>query len=157
MADEKKLAQAKTVYDTLCGAIERRNWHYSKDEERLLVHFTVSGEDIPMNFLMIVDADRQLVRVLSPMPFKMPEDKRMEGAIATCVASYGLRDGSFDYDISDGTIAFRMTQSYRESEIGDGLLQYMISFTCTVVDVYNDKFLAIGKGMMSISDFISSK
>ena len=156
MANENQMALAKSVYGTLCAAIDRREWKYEKDEENLIVHFAVSGDDIPMQFNMVVDAERQIVRVASPLPFKMAEDKRMEGAIATCVASFGLAHGNFDYDLSDGTISFRLTSSFRGSLIGEDLFQYMISCSCTVVDEYNDKFLAINKGMLSINDFITS-
>ena len=155
MVDEKKMELAKQVYQTLCEAIERREWNFGKDEEKLLVHFGVSGDDIPMQFILIVDAERQLIRVMSPLPFKMSEAKRMEGAIATCAASFGMADGSFDYDLSDGTIVFRMTASFRESLIGEGLFQYLISCSCAMVDKYNDQFLALDKGIMSITDFIA--
>ncbi len=157
MIDEKKMELAKQVYNTLCEAIERRDWNFGKDEEKLLVHFGVRGDDIPMNFILVVDASRQLVRLMSPMPYKMSEEKRMEGAIAACAASYGMIDGSFDYDLSDGSIVFRMTASFIESAIGEGLLQYMISCSCVMVDKYNDQFLAIDKGLMSIADFIEKE
>lgn len=157
MAEEKKNVLAEQAYKTLCEAIERREWNYEKDEEKLLVHFGVNGEDIPMSFILVVDAERQLIRLLSPMPFKMSEAKRIEGAIATCAASYGMIDGSFDYNLSDGTIVFRMTASFRESLIGEGLFQYMISCSCAMVDKFNDQFLAIDKGVMSINDFIAKK
>lgn len=155
MTDEMKIVNAKKTYDTLCKAIEKREWNFTKEEDKLLVHFGVSGEDIPMQFIMIVDAGRQMIRLMSPMPFNMDEDKRMEGAIASCVASFGMADGSFDYDITDGQIMFRMTASFIESEIGEGLFQYMISCSCAMVDKYNDKFLALNKGLISISDFIA--
>lgn len=150
-----KMANAQQVYETLCKALDRRNWKYGKDEEKLLVHFGVNGDDIPMNFIIVVDADRQLVRLMSHLPFKMSQEKRMEGAIAACAASYGMADGSFDYDLSDGEIVFRMTASYRESQLGEGLFQYLISCTCAMVDKYNDQFLALDKGFMSIADFIA--
>ena len=155
MVDEKKMELAKQVYRTLCEAIEKREWDFEKEEEKLLVHFGVSGDDIPMQFILLVDAERQLIRLISPMPFKMSESKRMEGAIATCAASFCMVDGSFDYDLSDGTIVFRMTASFRESLIGEGLFQYMISCSCAMVDKYNDQFLALDKGIMSITDFIA--
>ena len=154
MADEKKIELAKQVYQTLCESIEKREWKYGKDEEKLIVHFGVSGDDLPMNFVISVDEERQLIRLMSPLPFKMGESKRMEGAIATCVASYGMADGSFDYDLSDGEIVFRMTASFRDSVIGEGLFQYLISCSCAMVDKYNDQFLAIDKDIMSITDFI---
>ena len=156
MAETMELARAQKVYETLCAALDARQWRYQKEEERLLVHFGVNGEDIPMNFILVVDAERQLVRLMSPLSFKMAEDKRVEGALATCAASYGLVDGSFDYDMSDGEIVFRMTASFRESEIGEGLFQYMISCSCATVDRYNDQFLALNKGMLSINDFIKN-
>ena len=157
MADAIKNDMAKEVYSTLCAALDKREWHYEKDEEKLVVHFSVGGEDIPMKFIIAVDAERQLVRVMSPLPFKFSEEKRMDGAIATCVASFGLADGSFDYDISTGLVVFRMTATYRESKLGDGLFQYMISCSSVMVDEFNDKFLAIEKGLLSIGDFIASR
>ncbi len=157
MIDEKKVELAKQVYATLCAAIDKREWNYQKDEEKLVAYFGVSGDDIPMQFILVVDAERQLIRVMSPLPFKMSEAKRMEGAIATCAASYGMADGSFDYDLSDGTIVFRMTASFRESLIGEGLFQYLISCSCAMVDEYNDQFLAIDKGLMSITDFLAKR
>ena len=157
MAEEIKMDLAKEVYATLCAALDKREWHYEKDEENLVVHFLVGGDDIPMSFIIAVDAERQLVRVMSPLPFKFSEDKRMDGAIATCVASFGLADGSFDYDITTGMVVFRMTATYRESKLGDGLFQYMISCSSVMVDEFNDKFLAIDKGLMSIGDFIASR
>ena len=35
MIDEKKMELAKQVYKTLCDAIERREWKFGKDEEKL--------------------------------------------------------------------------------------------------------------------------
>ncbi len=155
MVDEKKMALAKQVYRTLCEAIENREWSFKKEEDKLLVYFGVNDDDIPMQFIIIVDAERQLIRLLSPLPFKMSEDKRLDGAIAACAASFGMADGSFDYDLSDGSIVFRMTASFRESIIGEGLFQYMISCSCAMVEKYNDQFLALDKGTISIADFIT--
>ena len=156
MIDTAAAEKAKIVFDTLCACIEMRNWSFDKDEDRLLVHFVVSGDDLPMRFIMIVDAERQLVRLLSQMPFSVPEDKRIEGAIATCAATNTLANGCFNYDISDGSIGFRMSASFRESEIGEDLFSYMIDFSCTAVDEFNDKLWGVSKGFLSISDFLKS-
>lgn len=156
MSEVNKGERAKEVYEALCASIENRGWHYSKEEALLLVHFGVSGEDIPMQFIIVVDENRQLVRLMSRLPFNMEEDKRIEGAIATCAATNKLANGCFDYDIQKGSITFRMTASYRESDISDGLFRYMINCSAQTVDEYNDKFFAISKGLLSISDFLDS-
>ncbi len=157
MTDEKKLALAKEVYASLCDAIDKRGLHYHKVEEELIAHFIARGEDLPMQFILAVDADKQLISLLSPLPFKMSESKRMEGAIATCVATYGMADGIFYCVFSDGPSVFRMSASFRESTIGEGLVQYMIECSAAMVDLYNDKFLALEKGVMSITDFMAEE
>ena len=145
---------ANQVYSTLCDALDERGWSYEKEEEKLLVHFGVRGNDVPMQILILVDADRQLIRVMSPIGFKIKQDNLLDGAIACTVASYGMVDGNFDYDISDGSILYRLTASYRGSKIGKGLFHYLIDCTCATVDDYNEKFLGLNKGTLTIQDFI---
>ncbi len=153
MTDERKRKNAEQAFSTLCAALDARQWNYEKEEDNLLVHFGVSGDDLPMKFVIFADVDRQMIRLLSPLSFKMEEDKRVEGAVAVCMASYGMADGSFDYDVSDGTISFRMTESFKGCLLGEGVFQYMISCACAMVDNYNDKFLALSKGVIGIDDF----
>lgn len=145
---------AQQVYATMCQALDERNWKYSRFEEDLVVSFGVNGDDLPMNFVLQVDEERQVIRLMSGLPFKMPEDKRVEGAIAAIVASYGMVDGSFDYDLQSGSVLYRMTASFRGSYVGTGLFAYLIDCACAMVDRYNDKFLAISKGILTIQDFL---
>lgn len=154
--DEKKVL-AQQVYQTLCDTLDARNWHYNKTEEKLAVSFGVNGDDLPMEFVIIVDEKRQLVRLMSMMSYKMPEEKRVEGAIATVAASHGMLNGSFDYNLSDGAIMFRMTTSYWGSQLGQGQFAFMIDCACAMVDRYNDKFFALSKDMMTIQDFLQSE
>ena len=152
---ESKLILAQQVYGKLISALTSREWTYARDDDRMRVQFDVSGDDFPMRFVMIVDAERQQIRLLSRLPFAMSEEKRMEGAVATCVASFMLPDDNFDYNVQTGEIGFRVTQVFMDSEISEELLQYMISWSCAVVDKYNDKFFAIDKGYLSLDDFIA--
>ena len=155
MAETNKKAVAETVDADLCATLDKKEWRYKRFDDDLVITFGVSGEDIPMEFVLVVDAERQLLRVFSQLPFTVPEDKRMDLAIATCVATNGLADGSFDYDIEKGKIAFRLTASFRESKIGEGLFAYIIRCSSFTVDLFNDKFFALSKGYMSINDFMT--
>lgn len=148
--------KAVEVFAELCAAIEARNWKYEKEQETLTVRFGVTGEDMLMKFIIKVDEQRQLIRVLSPLTSVFPEEKRLEGAVAACAMTYPLADGVFDYDIRTGVMWFRQSASFRESKIGNGLLQYMISYTCAAVDMYNDRIDALVKGKLSLRDFLES-
>ena len=155
MADEK-LERAQKVYGTMCSTLDSHEWHYKKDEEKLSIDCGAQGEDLPMEITIKVDAERQLIMLLSHLPFVISEDKRLDVAIAVSAVNDKLVDGSFDYNIADGHMFFRMTSSFIESEIGNELFTYMLMVSCHTIDEYNDKFLMLGKGMMSIEDFISN-
>ena len=144
------------MYGTLCSTLDSHEWHYKKDEEKLSIDCGAQGEDLPMEITIKVDAERQLIMLLSHLPFVISEDKRLDVAIAVSAVNNKLVDGSFDYDIADGHMFFRMTSSFIESEIGNELFTYMLMVSCHTIDEYNDKFLMLGKGMMSIEDFISN-
>ncbi|MBO4982484.1 MAG: hypothetical protein J6D23_00355 [Clostridia bacterium] len=154
MTEQKKIDNAFKVLDTLCTAIDNRGWSFDCDAQELTINFQVTGEDFPMDFIITIDVDCQLISFFSPLPFKMSNKKRIDGAIAVCAASCGLVDGNFIYNIEDGSIVFKQTSLFINSEIGEDLLQYMIENACSVVDKYNDKFLALSKGFADIDSFI---
>ena len=157
MSDEKKLKNAQNVYKTLCDMLDEKGVRYQKHEDDLVVTFLMSGDDLLMHFILNVDAKRDLIRLLSPIPVTFEEDKRVEGAIATCQANYRLADGSFDYDYSTGKVLFRLTSSYLDSLISKEVLEYMVAISIYAVDEYNDKFFMLSKGQLAIEDFFNKQ
>ena len=145
---------ANQAYATLIHMLDTRDWKYEKVEDKKLIKAVLKGEDLPIEFLMIVEEEKDVVQFISALPFNMPEDKRVDGAIAVCVANYGLCNGSFDYDLRDGEIRFRMTTSYKGGAVNDDLLEHMILVAAATIDNYNDKFFMLAKGMMSVQQFI---
>ena len=133
--------------------LDEKGIRYEKTPEKMSVHFKMSGDDIPVEIVAAIDAERELIRAFSPLPFTFSEEKRIEGAIATCQANYRLVDGNFDYNMRDGRIIFRMTSSYTQCLISKELLTYMIACLCYTVDDYNDKFFMLNKGSISIEEF----
>ena len=148
------MKEAQKVFDSLVNMLDSRDWKYEKFEDELLIRSGIKGEDLPIEFIMVVKPKNQLVQFLSKLPFSMPDDKRVDGAIAVCAANYGLIDGSFDYDISDGEIIFRLNSSYSESVLGPDLFEYMIMVSASTIDNYNDKFFMLAKGMITVEQFL---
>ena len=155
---EVNMKQAQEVFATMVKMLDARDWHYKKDEENLIISSGVKGDDLPVEFIIAIDAERELVRFMSKLPFSMPEDKRVEGAIAVCVANNSLVNGSFDYDISDGDIIFRLCTSFRSGAVlTEDVFEYMIMVSAGTIDDYNDKFFMISKGMLTIQQFIEQE
>lgn len=157
MADSIKHERALQVYDTVCAALDARAWKYDRNDEQLIVRFGVCTKDLPVHYVIIVDEDRQMLRLGSPMAFKMHPTKRTEGAIITTVATRYLRDGDFDYDIQTGSISFRLTASFRGCVVGQGLVDYFIDWTDAAVDHFNDKFAAVNDGTMTVAEFVAGE
>jgi hypothetical protein len=154
MAD---VAAAKGIFQSLCKMLDKRDWKYNKHEDELVVTCSVKGDDFNIDLIIRIIAENEIVSVVSFMPFEIPEDKRVDMALAVCAANYGIIDGSFDYNIVNGSLFFRMTSSFKDTVLSEELLAYMVFVSSITVDKYNDKFFMIAKGMLSVDDFIKSE
>ena len=156
MAEQKNLEQAQSVFGTICQTLDKQGWHYKKNEEKLSIECGAQGDDLPMEVTFSVDAGRMVVMLLSHLPFVIQEDKRLDVAIAVSALNNALSDGSFDYDVASGHMFFRMTNSFLESKLGEDVFTYMLICSFRIIDDYNDKFLMLAKGMISLEQFLSS-
>ena len=155
MAEDMR--KAMEVYNTMCDMLDRKEWKYNKIEDELMIKSGVKGDDLPIDFFMRVNPRNEVVSFISILPFDIAEDKRIDLAIAICAANYGMVDGSFDFDITDGSIMFRLTSSYKDSQLGEDLFEYMLMVGASTVDEYNDKFFMISKGMLPLEQFIADE
>ena len=146
--------QAQKVYQLFKKHLEANDFKFTPHDDDLVISMTVLGEDLPQPTLIRVIEERDVVQVLSPIPSHIPEDKRIDAAIAVAVANYGMINGSFDYDMSDGEIRFRVTQSFRDCELGEETAKYLLSVAFAMTDKYNDRFFMLGKGMLSLEKFM---
>lgn len=146
--------EAKQVYETVCRTLDGMNCRYRRLDEDLTVSLGFKGEDLPMDVFLVVDPKVQVLSVICPLPFKVGENKRVEVAMAVALANYGLINGSFDYDLSNGNIRFRLVTTYRGSLLGEEAVKYMTLTAVNTLDRYNDKFLMVAKGMLSIQQFL---
>ena len=156
MADVTYTAAVK-VFNKIEAYLKSKNWNYQKDTRKLEFKYQVDGEDLPMSFTLFVDAERQMIRAISFLPFDFANDKRIEGAVAVCVANYGMVNGCFGYDINTGSIYHKLTVSYMDIEVSDKLIEYIMGLGMSMVDKYNDRFFALSKGYISITDFIKDE
>ena len=153
MAEQKQLALDTCA--TLCKALDNNDWKYKKDEEKLTVECGAQGDDLPMEITIHVDAERQIVLLFSKLPFAIQEDKRLDVAIAVSAVNNVLADGCFDYDVTNGRMYFRMTNSFMDSVLHEEVFAYMLYCSCKTIDDYNDKFLMLAKGMIEMEKFLA--
>lgn len=154
MATENMMNQAKEIYGKLIQTLENIGWHY-REAGDLSVNYTVTGDDLPMEFIVTIDADLLAIRFASILPVKFSEEKRLDGIIAACAASNGLKEGVFSCRESDGTMLFISASPFIDCEVGEGWFRTMMDFAHGTVDQFNDKFLMLSKGLIDINKFVA--
>jgi len=151
---EINMEKAREVYNSIVEALEAREWTFDRNDEDLIIKTGIKGEDLPIEFLLIVNPRNEVIQFISRLPYNIPEEKRIDAAVAVCVANYGLVDGSFDYDVRDGEIRYRVTCSYIGSDVPADLVEYIIFIGVKTVDEYNDRLFMLSKGMISVQEFL---
>lgn len=154
MADAQEMQRAQETFATLCRMLDGENWKYDKNEENLTIECGAQGDDLPMPITVKVRPDRQIVWLLSYLPFEVPEEKRLEVAAAVSIVNYRLINGCFEYNISNGRLYFRMTNSFMDSTLSTETFKYMLYCSCQTIDDYNDKFEALAKGQIDVTAFM---
>lgn len=154
----EKKAEAKIVFDSLVKHLHniKLNFAQEEQEDRYMVKFNMSGDDIPMRFFIYVNPDRQLITLHSPQPVTFSADKIDLACKAICAINYRLTDGDFQIDIRDGEVLFNMSNSYAGSLVSTEVFNYMLGMSINIVDEFNDKLLMLSKGMLTIDQLIDS-
>lgn len=156
MADEKKAAFGKKVFDTVCAYLDEIKWKYTKSEDDLKVTLSVAGDDLLIPLTISVNTDIQLIKLTSELQFTVPKDKSVAMAIAVNAINDNIINGCFVYDFCTQTIEFKLNSSYAECVIGKDLIRYMVHTSCSTIDEYNDKLLFLIKGVIGIEDFLKN-
>lgn len=155
--DELKLQNAKTAYTKLCESMDALEWNYTKNEENLVIECSARGEDLPMDLVIRCDVEMQLIQIFSHLPFSVPEDKLLDFAVVISVINNKMVDGCFDYNITDGNLFFRMTNSFMDNTLSFETIKYLVFCSCATIDSYNDKLLMVAKGMLTMEQFLESE
>ncbi len=153
----QRMEHSRKNFNILITMLEQKQLKYVIEENRpdfAHVRIRFTGEDLPMDLHLLFRAERQMVSLYSPMPFTVPAGRSSDMAIAVAAANQGLADGSFDFDCNAGTLRFRLTAAFMDTTLSAALFDYMIYVAADTIDRYNDRFLALSEGSMTLMDFL---
>lgn len=148
----ERMVEGKAVFDSLVAHLHdiKLNFEAKELEDRYMVKFNMSGDDIPMRFFIYVNPQHQIITLHSPMPVTFSADKIDEGCKAVCMINYRLTDGDFQIDVRDGEVLFNMSNCYAGSLIANDVFNYMLGMSINIVDEFNDKLLMLSKGLIDL-------
>ena len=156
---EEITEQAKELFRTLCGALDECNLKYTVYEEYPAIECPLASESpaddhMPINVLIEIDSDSCLIRLLSSLPFSVPEDKRYDYAAAVSWINCKLVDGYFTFSIEDGSTVFCMGTSYFKSDIDKSVFLEMLVRAHDTIDNYNDRLLQLAEDKITLDSII---
>ena len=156
MAENKitpeRMEEGRNVFKSLVQHLHniKLNFEEKELEDRFMIKFNMSGDDIPMRFFIYVNPDKRLVTLHSPMPVTFPADKIDLACKAICAINYRLSDGDFQIDVRDGEVLFNLSNSYAGSLLAADVFDYMLGMSINIVDEFNDKLLMLSKGLIDL-------
>ena len=151
--EQRKQSEAKVVYSTLCSALTNRKWTYNKEDDNLIVRTSAVGDDLSMKLYIKVDANRSVMFLKSAMPFTVPQERIHDIMQAITIANWAMLNGMFEMDMNDGYVGFKVVIPFMESMLSEKLCNYMIDMSCRMIDIFNDKMLAVNEGKMTLGEF----
>ncbi len=154
MSEDNKRIYADKVYNIICEAIENE-FLYEKDESNRKITFGISGSELPTHFYIMVDESRQLIKLFSSLPFRFKPDKIIDACVAACFVSEKLTDGCFAVGINDGALIYKQTLSVFKSDVSHETVRNLINTAYNTVDIFNDKFLLLARGTITLEEFLS--
>ncbi len=134
--------------------LDNIKWKYERDDKKRTVATTAVGRDLKINLRMVVSEDRQLMYVKSAMPFTVPQDRRDVVGKAVTYANFSMLNGCFEYDY-DHYLGYKIVVPFFDTVLSEKICHYMVMLTCQMVDKFNDKFLELIQGKMTLKDFVN--
>lgn len=143
----------------LISMLEHKKLKYTVEEQsdaRTHIRISFTGSDLPMTLHLILRADRQIVSVLSAMPFRMSAERMHDAAVAVIAANHGLIDGSFDLNMQTGEIYFRLTTAFMQTTLSEELFSYLMFVSAETIDRFNDRFMDLNTGKLDLAGFLEA-
>jgi hypothetical protein len=154
----KDMNKAKAVYDTVCAALDRMKWVYDKEEEELAITTGAKGTDLPIDIVIRVLPEAEVLSVQVPFAFEVPDEHSIDVAIAVTAANYGLIRGCFDYDMTTGDLRFRICAPYNgNTTLAEDVVEMLVLIAATTVDSYQTRLLMVAKGVVTPSQFLAEE
>lgn len=102
---------SQDLVNEIQGFLLDDDWKFDFDDERGIFRFgvNISGKMKHVNYFLSVREDSYTVYAISPISADA-EDKAIMSSMAEfiCRANYGLRNGSFELDMRDGEIRYKV-------------------------------------------------
>jgi hypothetical protein len=132
-----------TPFKFIADHFEKRDIRsLSVDWERKNLFFQMFERQVVMGCSFFVSDDDDMLQIILRYPF-IVADPKMRPSVAELVAraNYGLRVGSFEFDLKDGELRYHITHLMENFSIGENLLMRLFNTGMSTTDRYFSAFM----------------
>lgn len=148
---DNKITQ--NVYDMIISTLKSKDYVFLQPDN-LKVAFQIETDNTPIVFSVVIDAERRLIRMIAGYSITFPQERRVDGAIATCSTNCNLVAGGFDFDYETGSLVFRISASFAGSIISPDVFLYMVHRAYSACALYGKKLDLLAKGELPLAAYL---
>jgi len=146
--------QAEKSYNNIIATLDKLGWKYTEYPEDNRVKFNVYGEDLSSTYYFTISAEKEMALLQVVLPYRSPREDTDGLAAAVSIANARFYNGNFEFNPKTREVSFRMSAFLNGGMVfSEECAKYMINTACDMVDKYDDKLFAVGKGYLSLTRF----
>lgn len=111
-------------------------WKYGKSDDRNAVSLNMLGHSATFEVVGIEDEQRETVTFYTVAPNRVPEDRRIVVAEYLTRANYGLRNGNFEMDFTDGEVRYKTFIDVEGGELTMKMAENLFTSNFSTMDRY---------------------
>lgn len=147
--------EAQAVLNVFAEVLDKRLWHYERDDAQYMIRLKVIGNDLPMQLIIRADAVQGTVMLCSQMPVVISCEKILEAAMIVNAYNDGRAFGSLELNPANGIIIFRLSTNIAKAMLNAETCIRIIDFALKQIDTYNDKFILLNVGRLSMEEILA--
>ena len=149
--------QAEAVYDTVCRALEGMGMKILKDRNEdgsLVAVSRVISDEFKLTLILMVRHQIDTITLIAGLPLTVPLKLRMWMAAAVCTVNGAIFEGNFNYDMEAGSVLYRLTENYLDTQIGEKQIRSMVTKAVRTIDIYGIKMRRFCEEIVTLEEFI---
>jgi len=124
------------LFENVLAHLEQDGVQFRRIGGHPAVEMAVAGDNGSYRMVIVVDAERAVVRFLTFVEGKVPEHRRRDVMEFLTRANYGLLLGNFEIDLSDGEVRFKAACETETGALSHAVFQNNLYLSVALMDRY---------------------
>ena len=134
--------------DRLIDTVEQylqyeREWSFKRIPDRTAVRSEIRGKNSMYTVHFRTDEEDEILQIYTMLPHRAPEEQRLKVAEYVTRANYGLRIGSFEFDIRDGKVRYKVSVDVEGGALTYTMIDNMVGAGLSTMDRYFEGFMMV--------------